>query len=173
MRILSFLAVSRHSLPMPAISRSLTRTQSVEVFLPPPLRSRNSLGLQQSSDGRDGDLLRDRRAGGLAVKRAAADRLCQRNQCIAASWSRFRRATRGFVSDQALAWSNPYLTTGPCITLLMDRLKAAIQLKSAKLLFSCWAMLSPTNWVTFSKASATLGFRADEGAVVDRTKSGR
>lgn len=40
----------------------------------------------------------------------------------------FRISDSGSVNDQALALSHPYLKTGPCVTLLMDRLEAAIQL---------------------------------------------
>jgi hypothetical protein len=40
----------------------------------------------------------------------------------------FRASDSTPVNDQALALSHPHLMTGPCITLLMDRLEAAIRL---------------------------------------------
>ena len=119
MRFLSFLLLTI------AASAAPRDQPVVEVFVPPLLRAEMDLALMRAQG------VVQEIYSGIGVRvvwrsaRSAPSGCAKEPQ----HWKivvAFREATPG-VSEQAMAFSNPYLQQGPCVTLLMDRLKRDVE----------------------------------------------
>lgn len=126
MRILSFLVLA--VIAANASAQPVADSEPVvEVFLPPPLRQDTALAFSKAQR------VATEIYSAIGVRVVWPSNGQRPTGCAKEAMHRrilvaFQESDPRFVSDQALAWSNPNLTTGPCITLLIDRVKAAIQL---------------------------------------------
>lgn len=126
MRVLSFLvlaAFAANASDQPVADSSPV----VEVFLPPPLRPETALAFSKAQ------MVATEIYSAIGVRVLWPSKGQRPTGCAKQPMHRriliaFQESDPRFVSDQALAWSNPNLTTGPCVTLLMDRVKALIRL---------------------------------------------
>ncbi len=125
MRILSFLALGVFA----ADASAQTVADSapvVEVFLPPLLRQETALAFNKAQ------MVATEIYSAIGVRVVWPSNGQRPTGCAEHEMHRrilvaFQESAPRFVSDQALAWSNPNRPTGPCVTLLMDRVKAAIR----------------------------------------------
>jgi hypothetical protein len=100
----------------------------VEVFVPPVMGRETSLAFQQAEE------VATRIYATIGVRVIWTSKGRQPTGCVKEPMHRsilvkFQESDEGRrVSEQALAFSNPFLMRGPCVTLMMDRLRNAIQL---------------------------------------------
>jgi hypothetical protein len=98
----------------------------VEVFVPPVLRPETDMAF-----GRARRVATEIYAAiGVRVVWRSGGRPpmgCAKHPMRGTIVVRFDTSDAPFASDQALAWSNPYSTIGPCVTVLMHRVEAAVR----------------------------------------------
>ena len=102
-------------------------TPVVEVFLPPVLRSESSLAFNKAKE------VATEIYAAIGVKlvwptKGRRPVGCANQPMHGTILVRFQESNSRPDNGRTLAWSNPYLKTGPCVTLLIDRVTNDIRL---------------------------------------------